>query len=207
MCTFRGIAVGVALVLAASGALAEEPKPNPGIIVITKGPRPLPLLSPDAVKKLELSVGQKAEFDEIEREYLRSQQATQDEESTALGRMSDEYRAKLAALLTKGGRAEDVTDAELIAIIRKLEPEYRAIEENVRQKAEQKRARLRDDALAKVEALLTDEQKKTFARVKNVPEIIGLPRAPTDLFPPPRRMPPAAEDAPPRRLMPPAKDD
>jgi len=187
--------------------LRTEPLPELGIIVIARDPRPRPLLSPEAVKKLELTPGQKTEFGEIESDYLRSQQASLDEETGAIRRVWEGHRTKLLALLDAGGKAKELTDAEFKAIIRKLEPEYRSAEEKVTQKAEQQRLRLRNDALAKVEALLTDGQRKTFARVKNVPELIGLPRAPADPFPPPRRMPPAAEDPPARRVMPPAKDD
>jgi hypothetical protein len=154
-----------------------------------------------------LSARQKAEFGEIERDYQRSQQASLDEETDAIRRVWEEHRTKLAALLGAGGKAKELTDAEVNAIIRKLEPEYRALEEKARQKAEQKHERLRNDALAKVECILTDEQRKTFARVKNVPEPIGRPPVPRAPVLPRRLMPPAEDDTPPRRLMPPAKDD
>jgi hypothetical protein len=53
MGTFRGIAVGMALVLWASAVPAEEPKkelPDLGVIVIRVGLPLRPLLWPDAVK-------------------------------------------------------------------------------------------------------------------------------------------------------------
>jgi hypothetical protein len=203
MCTFRGIALGVALVLWAALATADEPqkaeqpkretspKAPPSLeelgvqIYGAKAlPQVFPLLTSEAVERLRFTAEQKEQFGKIEQEYQQKQVPIWKEEMATNVKLHQELETKIEASL--GNDSRKLTREESDGILRRVQEEHDRRKMAALRPLEIKHDNLRREYLAKVEPLLTAEQRRTFLLVqKDKPE----DRAPLLADPPASRAP------------------
>jgi Spy/CpxP family protein refolding chaperone len=153
---FRGLMAIAAVALLTTALLADEPKPQPN----PQGPIELRLQGPGAIQ-----IQPRVPFPGLEPTLLPPDAVEKlkltDEQKKKYEKLSTEYMDKQKAAADKFNEAVQSGDAQKIR--------------DALLNGRNDMVKMRDDYLSKVEALLTDEQKKTFQEIKKAPVIRPFP--------------------------------